>query len=416
MAAFSPLPNLQHFANAVVHPDTGAMLEHRDLLKTNMRDQFIQANIDEIGRLTDGRVGKSASIPSNTMAFVHWSELPRGEKATCLRIVADYRSHKPNPNRVRWTAGGDKIHYPGTVSTPTAEMLTAKLLFNSVISTDNARFMGIDISDFYLNSTMPEPEWMWAPVALIPDEVMEAYDLHDKVKNGRVLVRIDGGMHGLPQAGRLAYDQLVKHLKPHGYFPCKRAAGLWRHKTRPITFCLTVDDFGVKCVGKEHADHLIQALNSKHKITTDWEGRLYCGIQLEWNYEAKWVDLSMPNYVKEMRHKFQHDRPSRPEHAPYRWNRPTHGPGPQLPEPEDDSPPLDAKGINEIQQVVGSSLCYGRAIDSTILPALNSISAEQSKATERTRQDAKKLLDYLATHPDAVIRHVKSDMNDPTCA
>ena len=118
----------------------------------------------------------------------------------------------------------------------------------------------------------------------------------------------------------------------------------------------------------------------------------------------------MPNYVKEMRHKFQHDRPSRPEHAPYRWNRPTHGPGPQLPEPEDDSPPLDAKGINEIQQVVGSSLYHGRAIDSTILPALNGISAEQSKATERTRQDAKKLLDYLATHPDAVIRHVKSDM------
>ena len=63
-----------------------------------------------------------------------------------------YRSLKPNPNRVRWTAGGDKIQYPGTVSTPTAEMLTAKLLFNSVISTDNARFMGIDISDFYLNA------------------------------------------------------------------------------------------------------------------------------------------------------------------------------------------------------------------------------------------------------------------------
>ena len=53
MAAFSPLPSLQHFANAVVHPDTGAMLEYRDLLKTDMRDQFIQANIDEIGRLTE---------------------------------------------------------------------------------------------------------------------------------------------------------------------------------------------------------------------------------------------------------------------------------------------------------------------------------------------------------------------------
>ena len=72
--------------------------------------------------------------------------------------------------------------------------------------------------------------------------------------------------------------------------------------------------------------------------------------------------------------------------------------------------PLDAKGINEIQQVVGSSLCHGRAIDSTTLPALTSISAEQSKATECTREDAKKLLDCLATHPDAVIRYVKSDM------
>ena len=71
---------------------------------------------------------------------------------------------------------------------------------------------------------------------------------------------------------------------------------------------------------------------------------------------------------------------------------------------EDDSPPLDAKGINEIQQVVGSSLCCGRAIDSAVLPALNnSTSAEQSKAAERTRKDAKKLLDCLATHPDAVM-------------
>ena len=45
-----------------------------------MRDQFIQANIDEIGRLTDGRVGNSASIPSNTMAFVPTGPNCLGEK------------------------------------------------------------------------------------------------------------------------------------------------------------------------------------------------------------------------------------------------------------------------------------------------------------------------------------------------
>ena len=39
--------------------------------------------------------------------------------------------------------------------------------------------MSVDIRDFYLNSTMPNPEWMWVPISLIPDEVMDAYNLHD---------------------------------------------------------------------------------------------------------------------------------------------------------------------------------------------------------------------------------------------
>ena len=52
---------------------------------------------------------------------------------------------KAEVNRTRLTVGGDKINYPGAVSTPTAEMLVAKILFNSVISTKNAKFMTIDI-------------------------------------------------------------------------------------------------------------------------------------------------------------------------------------------------------------------------------------------------------------------------------
>ena len=54
--------------------------------------------------------------------------------------------------------GGDRINYPGEVATPTAEMLVAKLLFNSTISTKGARFMTMDISNFYLNSPLPHPE------------------------------------------------------------------------------------------------------------------------------------------------------------------------------------------------------------------------------------------------------------------
>ena len=60
------------------------------------------------------------------------------------------RPEKAEPNRTRLVVGGDRINYPGEVGTPTAEMLVAKLLFNSTISTKGARFMTMDISNFYL--------------------------------------------------------------------------------------------------------------------------------------------------------------------------------------------------------------------------------------------------------------------------
>ena len=54
---------------------------------------------------------------------------------------------KDEPNRTRFTVGGDRINYPGEVAMPTADMLVAKILFNSVILTRGAQFMTIDISN-----------------------------------------------------------------------------------------------------------------------------------------------------------------------------------------------------------------------------------------------------------------------------
>ena len=61
--------------------------------------------------------------------------------------------------------------------------------------------------------------------------------------------------------------------------------GLWRHVTQPISFTLVVDDFGVKYVGQEHAEHLIQVLREYYTMSIDWDGSLYCGIQLDWDYD-----------------------------------------------------------------------------------------------------------------------------------
>jgi hypothetical protein len=37
---------------------------------------------------------------------------------------------------------------------PTANLLTVRLLINSIISTQGAKFMTMDIKDFYLNTPM----------------------------------------------------------------------------------------------------------------------------------------------------------------------------------------------------------------------------------------------------------------------
>ena len=60
----------------------------------------------------------------------------------------------------------------------------------------------------------------------MPDVIIEAYALSSLIVNGRVLFEISKGMYGLPQAHRLAYEQLIEHLAPHGYRPVPRTPGL----------------------------------------------------------------------------------------------------------------------------------------------------------------------------------------------
>ena len=77
-------------------------------------------------------------IGTGTMWFKPHTALPPGRIATYLRIVVDHRPQKDELKRVCWTVGGNLVDYPGNVSTPTADMTTAKLIMNDTISTPNA--------------------------------------------------------------------------------------------------------------------------------------------------------------------------------------------------------------------------------------------------------------------------------------
>ena len=89
------------------------------------------------------------------------------------KFVCNERPKKADVVRTRFTVGGDKINYPGAVSTPTAKMLVAKILFNSVIFTKNAKLMTIDISNFYLNSPLLRPEFFKIKINDIPEEIIK---------------------------------------------------------------------------------------------------------------------------------------------------------------------------------------------------------------------------------------------------
>eukprot|EP00978_Attheya_sp_CCMP212_P003602 scaffold7535_cov63-Attheya_sp.AAC.4 len=123
---------------------------------------------------------------------------------------------------------------------------------------------------------------------------MDQYNLKTLVHNGYVMVEINKGMYGLPQAGILANKRLFKHLATHGYVKAPRTPGLFRHVTRPITFCLAVDDFAIMYVRKEHADNLLACLRQQYTMATDWNCTNYCGLTLQWNYKERHVDMSLP--------------------------------------------------------------------------------------------------------------------------
>ena len=82
-------------------------------------------------------------------------------------------------------------------------------------------------------------------------------------------------------------------------------------------FSLVVNNFGVKCQGIQHVKYLKTALEKYYKVAVNWEGKLWCGITLDWNYNMGHVDLSVPGYVHCKLTKYQHSKPTRPQHLPY---------------------------------------------------------------------------------------------------
>ena len=134
---------------------TGKLLNYCQLLRhPTYHDEWTLSSANELRWLASGNGDWIKG--TNTILFIRKCNIPktRIRDVTYGHFVCTVRPEKSEPNRTCLVVGGNRINYPGNVATPTADKLSAKILFNGIISTPRAKFMTMDFSNFYLNTPL----------------------------------------------------------------------------------------------------------------------------------------------------------------------------------------------------------------------------------------------------------------------
>ena len=105
----------------------------------------------EFGGMAQGN-NKMGQKGTNEMFVMNHDNIQKiikaGKKFTYANPVVNHRPQKENPNRNQIVAGGNLINSTGELLVPTANIDTEKLHWNSVVSTELAKYMCINIKSF----------------------------------------------------------------------------------------------------------------------------------------------------------------------------------------------------------------------------------------------------------------------------
>jgi hypothetical protein len=183
------------------------------------------------------------------------SRTPKDGKITYAQVVIDHRPQKDDPNRVHITIGANFNDYTYEIMTQTANLVSSKTMWDSVINTPNAKFDGADIKNMYLKTPLDLYEFMKMPLQLFPKDIIKHYRICEKSADGYAFMEIRKGVYSLPQASILANKLLKLCLACHGYFKQPHMPGLSKHVSQPIWFNLCMDNFGIKYIGDKHFKH-----------------------------------------------------------------------------------------------------------------------------------------------------------------
>jgi hypothetical protein len=158
--------------------------DNQQLQTTNAGSRRIQdlatAFGKDFGSMAQGdlKTGKKGTNLIFVMTHEEIKNIPRNQTVTYTHVVVDFCPQKADPHNIRITADSNLINYNGELSTRTADLTTSKLMWNSVLSTEGARYMCLDIKNFYLTAPLDHYEYMKIPLNIFPEWIITQYDLN----------------------------------------------------------------------------------------------------------------------------------------------------------------------------------------------------------------------------------------------
>ena len=170
--------DIEHFCAPVVHPTMKKTItSYRKLAK---KDEELKETLTTgFGKKWESFTrGQNTGTPGmdaiRVMNLEQIKNNPVDRVVTYARVVVDFRPHKEDPNRVRITAGGNLIAYPDKLTTRTSDFTVSKILWNSVLSTDDARYATLDIANLYFGIPLDRYEYTKIPLSIFSQIVRAA--------------------------------------------------------------------------------------------------------------------------------------------------------------------------------------------------------------------------------------------------
>jgi hypothetical protein len=155
--------DFQQVATLMVHSTTGETISsYKQLMHDPDTAEIWQTAFGkDFGGMAQGdkKTGQKGTNSIFVMTHNEIKLILRTQTITYARVVVVFRPQKADLHRIRITAGGNLITYPVELSTRTANLTTSKLMWNSVLSTEGAKYMCLGIKNFYLSAPLDRYEY-----------------------------------------------------------------------------------------------------------------------------------------------------------------------------------------------------------------------------------------------------------------